>query len=128
MRRRQRSARLEALLSRKEQIQSRRSDRGSTAWDVSGFVVDLDRLVEKDGRRLLTPAHLPSSRRRLPVAAPARIGVWQFPEPVLEMCIRSERYDQEITLLQFEEKSAIFHEEGPIHDAFDQFMSNDRIG
>ena len=57
-----------------------------------------------------------------------RVGVWHFPEPVLEMCIRSERYDQEITLLQFEGKSAIFHEEEPIHDAFDQFMSNDRIG
>jgi Zn-dependent peptidase ImmA (M78 family) len=56
------------------------------------------------------------------------LGVWHFPEPVLEMCIRSERYDQEITLLQFEGKSAIFHEEGPIHDTFDQFMSNDRIG
>jgi hypothetical protein len=56
------------------------------------------------------------------------LGVWHFPEPVLEMCIRSERYDLEITLLQFEGKSAIFHEEGPIHDTFDQFMSNDRIG
>ncbi len=56
------------------------------------------------------------------------LGVWHFPEPVLEMCIRSERYDQEITLLQFEGKSAIFHEEEPIHDTFDQFMSNDRIG
>jgi hypothetical protein len=32
------------------------------------------------------------------------------------MCIRSERYDQEITLLQFEGKSAIFHEEEPLHD------------
>ena len=56
------------------------------------------------------------------------LGVWHFPEPVLEMCIRSERYDQEITLVQFEGKSAIFHEEEPIHDTFDQFMSNDRIG
>jgi hypothetical protein len=44
------------------------------------------------------------------------------------MCVRSERYDQEITLLQFEAKSTIFHEEAPIHDTFDQFMSNDRIG
>jgi hypothetical protein len=120
--------RLEPLLSHKERIQSRRSDRGSTALDVSGFVVDLDRLVEKDGRRPLALAHLPSSRRRLPVAAPARIGVWHVPEPVSEMCIRSERYDQEITLLQFEGKSAIFHEEKPIHDTFDQFMSHDRIG
>jgi hypothetical protein len=56
------------------------------------------------------------------------LGAWHFPEPVLEMCVRSERYDQEITLLQFEAKSTIFHEEAPIHDTFDQFMSNDRIG
>jgi hypothetical protein len=37
------------------------------------------------------------------------LGAWHFPEPVLEMCTRSERHDQEITLLQFQEKSAIFH-------------------
>jgi Zn-dependent peptidase ImmA (M78 family) len=28
-------------------------------------------------------------------------GVW-FPEPVIEMCVRSDRYDQEMTLLHFE--------------------------
>jgi len=44
------------------------------------------------------------------------------------MCIRPERYDQEITLLQFEGKLAIFHGEDPIHETFDRLMSNDRIG
>src|ERR1700685_2654137 len=44
------------------------------AAPISGFVLDLDRLVEIDGRRLLALAHLPSSRRRLRVAAPARIA------------------------------------------------------
>jgi hypothetical protein len=55
------------------------------------------------------------------------LGAWPFPEPVLEMCVRSERYDQEITLLQFEGKSPVFHEEEPFHDTFDQFMRNGQI-
>src|ERR1700677_1319306 len=41
---------------------------------ISGFVLDLDRLVEIDRCRFLALAHLPSSRRRLLVAAPARIA------------------------------------------------------
>src|SRR3984957_2641936 len=41
---------------------------------VRRFVLDLDRLVEINRRRLLALAHLPSSHRRLPVAAPARIA------------------------------------------------------
>jgi Zn-dependent peptidase ImmA (M78 family) len=31
-------------------------------------------------------------------------GVW-FPEPIVEMCIRSDRYDQEMTLLHFENQA-----------------------
>jgi hypothetical protein len=40
-----------------------------------------------------------SDEARQGIMQPA--NVW-FPEPVLEMCLRSERYDQEITLLHFE--------------------------
>ena len=36
--------------------------------------------------------------------------VW-FPEPVFEMCFRSDRYDQEITLLQFEADGPRFQAE-----------------
>jgi len=47
--------------------------------------------------------------------------VW-FPEPVLEMCIRSERYDQEMTLLHLERSAPIHQEEEDVADTFDRFM------
>ncbi|WP_220792730.1 ImmA/IrrE family metallo-endopeptidase [Gluconacetobacter aggeris] len=50
-------------------------------------------------------------------------GVW-FAEPVHEMCIRSERYDLEITVLQFESDGPCFQEEEKASDVFDHFMRN----
>lgn len=47
-------------------------------------------------------------------------GVW-FPEPVVEMCIRSERYDQEYTLLHFETERVWDHGEEIVSDTFDAF-------
>lgn len=47
--------------------------------------------------------------------------VW-FPEPVLEMCIRSERYDQELTLLHFERSTPVHQDEDVEEDTFDRFM------
>lgn len=47
--------------------------------------------------------------------------VW-FPEPVFEMCFRSDRYDQEITVLQFEADGPRFQEEEEETDVFDQFI------
>lgn len=52
-----------------------------------------------------------------------RSGVW-FPEPVLEMCIRSERYDQEMTLLHLERSAPVHQEEEAEEDTFDRFMRN----
>lgn len=52
-----------------------------------------------------------------------RAGIW-FPEPTLEMCFRSERYDQEITLLQFESEGPNFHEEYKEEDVFERFVRN----
>lgn len=46
--------------------------------------------------------------------------VW-FPEPVLEMCIRSERYDQEMTLLHLERSAPVHQEEEVEEDTFDRF-------
>lgn len=47
-------------------------------------------------------------------------GVW-FPEPVVEMCIRSERYDQEMTILHLP-RSAPVHQDQPVEeDTFDRF-------
>ncbi len=48
--------------------------------------------------------------------------VW-FPEPVLEMCIRSERYDQEMTLLHLERSAPVHQEEEDEEDTFDRFIS-----
>src|ERR1700677_4704713 len=62
------------LRSMKDRERSQHRNAARLAVLISGFVLDLDRLVEIDGRRLLALAHLPSSRRRLPVAAPARIA------------------------------------------------------
>lgn len=50
-------------------------------------------------------------------------GVW-FPEPVHEMCLRSDRYDQEITVLQFEAEGPRFQEEEEESDVFDHFVRN----
>jgi hypothetical protein len=62
------------LRSMKDRERSQHRNTVRLAAAISGFVLDLDRLVEIDRRRLLALAHLPSSRRRLPVAAPARIA------------------------------------------------------
>ncbi len=48
-------------------------------------------------------------------------GVW-FPEPLHEMCFRSERYDQEITVLQFEADGPRFQPEEDETDVFDRFV------
>jgi hypothetical protein len=50
-------------------------------------------------------------------------GVW-FPESVHEMCLRTERYDQEITVLQLEAGGPRFQEEEAESDVFDHFMRN----
>ena len=50
-------------------------------------------------------------------------GVW-FPEPVHEICLRSDRYDREITVLQFEADGPRFQEEEEESDVFDHFLRN----
>ena len=50
-------------------------------------------------------------------------GVW-FPEPVLEMCIRSDRYDLEMTLLHLERSGPVYQEEEADEDTFDRFTRN----
>lgn len=49
--------------------------------------------------------------------------VW-FPEPVLEMCIRSERYDQELTLLQLNRSEPVHHDEEIEEDTCDKLISH----
>jgi hypothetical protein len=50
-------------------------------------------------------------------------GVW-FPEPVFEMCFRSDRYDQEITLLHFESEAPRYYKEEEIVDVFERFVQS----
>lgn len=50
-----------------------------------------------------------------------KTGVW-FDEPVHEMCFRSDRFDQEITVLQFEADGPRFQEEEEESDTFDRLM------
>ncbi len=47
-------------------------------------------------------------------------GVW-FPEAVLEMCIRSDRYDQEMTLLHLKRSGPVHQAEETDEDMFDRF-------
>jgi hypothetical protein len=49
-------------------------------------------------------------------------GIW-FPEPVVEMCMRTDRYDFELTLLHFEEKSPAWQaEDEDPGDSYTQFF------
>lgn len=50
-------------------------------------------------------------------------NVW-FPEPAFEMCFRSDRYDQEITLLHFEGEGPRYQGEEETPDTFDRFIQN----
>lgn len=48
-------------------------------------------------------------------------GVW-FGEPVVEMAIRSDRYDREITVLHLEDRGPVYQAEEPVEDSYDQFF------
>lgn len=48
-------------------------------------------------------------------------GIW-FPEPVVEMCMRTDRYDFELTLLHFEGKAPAYQAEDQFEDAYTQFF------
>jgi hypothetical protein len=65
-----------------------------------------------------------SNEARAGILQPA--DIW-FPEPALEMCIRSERYDQEITLLHFDKVPPPFEFEPREEDAFDRFVANGQM-
>ena len=47
-------------------------------------------------------------------------GVW-FDEPAIEMCLRSDRYDRELTILQFENLGPKVQNEDQVEDVFDRF-------
>ncbi len=91
------------------------------------------RAALKSGRFIRTkdsvyelPAEAVAARREFTEEARFGIeqpsGVW-FPEPVVEMCIRSDRYDQEITILHLKSDRTVFQQDGIEEDTFDRFMS-----
>jgi len=53
-------------------------------------------------------------------------SVW-FPEAVHEMCIRSDRYDLEITVLQFETDGPRFQAEENESDVYDRFINSGQL-
>ncbi len=55
------------------------------------------------------------------------IGIWSFPEQVIEMCVRSDRYNQEITLLHFGGREPAFHAEERQEDVYDRFIGNGQL-
>jgi hypothetical protein len=98
----------------------------------NGFKKRIDINPQLKGR-LTTVFELPaaaSAKRRLfteetkaGLVQPAQ--AWGFPEGLVEMCIRSERHDQEITLLHFEGSAPVFFREGTdLEDTFDRFVNN----
>jgi Zn-dependent peptidase ImmA (M78 family) len=52
-------------------------------------------------------------------------GVW-FKEPVVEMCIPSKRYEQELTLLHLPRTEPVFHAEEVDEDVFDRLSEPSR--
>lgn len=50
-----------------------------------------------------------------------KAGVW-FPEPAIEMCMRSDKFDFELTLLQFEGKAPAYQAEDEFEDSYTQFF------
>lgn len=50
-----------------------------------------------------------------------KAGIW-FPEPTIEMCMRSDKYDFELTLLHFEGKAPTDQAEDEVEDAYTQFF------
>ncbi|KVK53964.1 hypothetical protein BCY90_18835 [Agrobacterium deltaense] len=56
-----------------------------------------------------------------------KAGVW-FPEPTVEMCMRSDKYDFELTLLHFEGKPPAYQAEDDFEDSYTQFFKLDALG
>ena len=54
-------------------------------------------------------------------------GAWGFPERAVEMCIRSDRYDLEITLLHFDNVGPVFQADAHEMDVYDRFAESGQL-
>lgn len=48
-------------------------------------------------------------------------GIW-FQETTVEMCMRSDKYDFELTLLHFEGRASAYQAEDVVEDSYTQFL------
>ena len=88
------------------------------ALRTNRFIKTKDTLFTLPGQAAAARAEY-TDEARAGIAHPA--GVW-FPEPVVEMCLRSDRYDQEITILHLEEVGPRWQGEDTEEDTFDRFV------
>lgn len=104
------------------------SNEGFAHWaKPSGPALKSGRFIRTKNAVYELPSQAFATRRDYSDAALAGVvqqaGVW-FPEPVHEICLRSDRYDQEITVLQFEADGPRFQAEEEQSDVFDHFVRN----
>ena len=102
------------------------SNEGFAHWaKPSGPALKSGRFIRTKSTVYELPSQALAARRNYSDSALIGItqqaGVW-FDEPVHEMCFRSDRYDQEITVLQFEADGPRFQEEEEEGDAFDHLI------
>lgn len=107
------------------------SNEGFAHWaKPSGPALKSGRFIRTKNTVYELPSQAFAARRDYSDAALTGItqqaGVW-FAEPVHEMCFRSDRYDQEITVLQFEADGPRFQEEVEESDVFDHFLRNGQV-
>ncbi|WP_024513289.1 ImmA/IrrE family metallo-endopeptidase [Bradyrhizobium sp. ARR65] len=104
------------------------SNEGFARWaKPSGPALKSGRFIRTKNTVYELPSQAFAARRdysdRALTGITQQAGVW-FTEPVHEMCFRSDRYDQEITVLQFEADGPRFQEEEEESDVFDHFVRN----
>jgi hypothetical protein len=104
------------------------SNEGFAHWaKPSGPALKSGRFIRTKNRVYELPSQAFAAKRDYSDSALTGItqqaGVW-FPEPVHEMCFRSDRYDQEITVLQFEADGPQFQAEEEETDVYDRFINS----
>ncbi|WP_370008187.1 ImmA/IrrE family metallo-endopeptidase [Sinorhizobium fredii] len=103
------------------------SNEGFALWAKSSeYALKSGRFLRTKNDVYELPPSATAARREFTEEATTGIrhgaGVW-FDEPVIEMCLRSDRYDQELTLLQFENQGPRHQWEEPTEDVYDRFIS-----
>jgi len=99
--------------------------RPSSAALRSGLFIRTKQVLYELPARVVAVTRMFSDETKAGIAQPKE--VWGFSEAPLEMCIRLERYDQEITLLHFDKSAPVFQQEEDTEDTYDRFMANGQL-